>query len=340
MKLYAGIDLHSNNSYVVLSDEADKVVYQKRLTNDAEVILGALAPYHEQITGIVVESTYNWYWLVDQLQAKNYRVHLANTTAIQQYSGLKHTNDKTDAIWLAKLLRLNLLPEGYIYPRENRGLRELLRRRLILVRQQTMNVLGIQAMITRYVNLKVSSRTIKSCKNKEEEILNHITDHDVRAAAQSQLKVLHCIIDQVESLEKNILEKIKDEPDFILLQKIPGVGPILAMTILIETGNISRFSKPGNYSSYSRCVESKCISNAKKKGQNNRKNGNAYLGWAFVEAANSAIRYYEPVKKFYQRKLEKTKRVVAIKTIANKLSKACYFILLDKTEFDMKKLFS
>jgi len=332
MKLYAGIDLHSNNSYVVLS-------YKKRLANDAKVIVGALAPYHERITGIVVESTYNWYWLVDQLQAENYRVHLANTTAIQQYSGLKHTNDKTDAIWLAKLLRLNLLPEGYIYPREERGLRELLRRRLILVRQQTMSVLGIQAMITRYDNLKIGAKSIKNCKNKE-EISNLITDADVRIAAQSQLNVLYCIVDQVALLEKNILMKIEDEADFIFLKKIPGFGPILAMTILLETGDISRFSKPGNYSSYCRCVESKCISNAKKKGQNNRKNGNAYLGWAFVEAANAAIRHYEPIKKFYQRKLEKTKRVVAIKTIANKLSKACYFILRDKVEFDMKKLFN
>ena len=202
-----------------------------------------------------------------------------------------------------------------------------------------MSVLGIQAMITRYDNLKIGAKSIKNCKNKE-EISNLITDADVRIAAQSQLNVLYCIVDQVALLEKNILMKIEDEADFIFLKKIPGFGPILAMTILLETGDISRFSKPGNYSSYCRCVESKCISNAKKKGQNNRKNGNAYLGWAFVEAANAAIRHYEPIKKFYQRKLEKTKRVVAIKTIANKLSKACYFILRDKVEFDMKKLFN
>ncbi len=340
MKLYAGIDLHSNNSYVVLLDEVDKVVYQKRLCNDAEVILKALAPYFERIVGVVVESTYNWYWLVDHLQAANYSVHLANTTAIQQYSGLKHTDDKSDAIWLAKLLRLKLLPEGYVYPKEERGLRELLRRRLILVRQQTMSVLGIQAMINRYVNIKINSKKIKGCKNKEAEILNLITDDNVRIAAQSQLKVLHCIMEQITLLEKNILEKIKNETGFISLKEMPGIGPILAMTILLETGKIDRFKKPGNYSSYCRCVESKCISNAKKKGQNNRKNGNAYLGWAFVEAANAAIRHYEPIKKFYQRKLAKTKRVIAIKTIANKLSKACYFILRDKVEFDMKKLFN
>jgi len=109
MKLYCGIDLHSNNSYVVLIDEAEKVVYQKRLSNDLEVILKLLALFKDSIEGIVVESTYNWYWLIDGLQTAGYQVHLANTTAIQQYSGLKYTDDKTDALWLARILKLGLL---------------------------------------------------------------------------------------------------------------------------------------------------------------------------------------------------------------------------------------
>jgi len=340
MKSYVGIDLHSNNSYVAITDESDKVIYKKRLANDAELILKELEPYGESIVGIVVESTYNWYWLVDRLQETGYAVHLANTTAIQQYSGLKYTDDHTDAVWLSQLLRLNILAEGHIYPKEKRGMRELLRRRMILVRQQTSSVLGIQAMLTRYENVRLTGQKIKSCHKKEDEILKHAKDDSVRLAVQAQLKVLNCIIEQIDSLEKNILQEIKDDEFFKLLKSIPGIGSILAMTILLETGNISRFKSPGNFSSYCRCVESKRISNAKKKGQNNKKNGNAYLGWAFVEAANYAIRYSEPVKKYYQRKLSKTNRIVAIKTIANKLSKACYFILRDKVEFDVKKLFA
>src|SRR3990167_5761184 len=249
MKLYAGIDLHSNNSYVVLLDDTDKVIYQKRLPNDPKLILEAFEPYREQIVGIVVESTYNWYWLVDQLMEAGYKIHLANVAGIQSYNGLKHTNDKTDAIWLAKLLRLGLLAEGHIYPKEKRGMRELLRRRLVLVRQQTMSVLGVQAMITRYENVKISAAKIKGCKKDPEEILKHIKDESVKIAAQSQLKILHCVVEQIA---------------------------ILAMTILLETGNINRFDQDGNYSSYCRCVESKRVSNAKKKGENNRKNGNAY----------------------------------------------------------------
>jgi transposase len=325
---------------MVIVNEEDKVLYSKRLPNELDIILDALKGYKDQIEGIVVESTYNWYWLVDGLQAEGYRTHLANTSAIEQYSGLKYTDDKTDALWLARLLRLGLLAEGYIYPPETRGVRELLRKRLALVRQQTSGLLAIQGQITRYENVHLTSSKIKKCKGEEEKILGHVKDENVRAALQSQLKILWCVMEQVEVLEKTIMSELKDSPLFKLIRTIPGIGPILAMTIVLETGDISRFPGVGNYSSYCRCVGSKRISNEKKKGENNRKNGNKHLGWAFIEASNAAIRHYDEVKTHYQRKLSKTSRVVALKTIANKLSRACYFILRDKVEFDMKKAFN
>jgi transposase len=339
MKLYVGIDLHSNNSFVVIMDETEKVLYKKRLANDLTTILQALLPYKEAIQGVVVESTYNWYWLVDGLQSADYAVHLANTAAIQPYSGLKYTDDKDDALWLAKLLKLGLLQEGYIYPKETRGVRELLRKRLVLVRQQTMNLLGIQSVITRYENVCLSGNKLKSWVNDEEKILSHINDAHVKVAVKSQLLLLRCTMEQIDCLEKAILTEIKDDPLFRLVKSLPGVGPILGMTILLETGDIKRFSEVGNYGSYCRCVESKRISNAKKKGENNRKNGNAYLGWAFIEATHAAIQHYPEIKKYYQRKLNKTLRVVALKTIANKLARACYFVLRDGVSFDMKKSF-
>jgi transposase len=339
MKLYCGIDLHSNNSYIVIADDNGKAVYQKRLSNDITLILKELSPWRDLISGIVVESTYNWYWLVDGLQNEGYKVHLANTTAIQQYSGLKYTDDKSDAMWLTQLLRLGLLSEGYIYPKEERGVRELLRRRLILVRQQTTCLLGIQNMITRYENIQLSGDKIKRKDHDEEKLLSYVKDEHVRRAVSSQTKILRCVMEQIDALEKDILMQIKDDPNYHLIKTIPGIGPILGMTILLETGEIKRFPQVGNYSSYCRCVESKRVSNAKKKGENNRKNGNAYLGWAFLEASHAAIRFYPEVKKYYQRKLNKTMRVIALKTIANKLSRATYFVLRDGVPFDMKKLF-
>jgi len=135
MKLYGAIDLHSNNNVTVLIDEQDKVVYEKRLPNDLAIIAQQLSGYQSSLEGIVIESTYNWYWLVDGLRDKGHQIHLANTAAIQQYEGLKHTDDTSDARWLAHILRLGILPEGYIYPKEERAVRDLLRKRGQLVRQ-------------------------------------------------------------------------------------------------------------------------------------------------------------------------------------------------------------
>ena len=126
MKLYSAIDLHSNNHVLTIINEQDQKVFERRLPNKLAVTLQALTPYQEDLCGIAVESTYNWYWLVDGLMDAGYQLHLVNTAAVQQYEGLKHTDDNHDAFWLAHLLRLGILPTGYIYPKEQRAVRDLL----------------------------------------------------------------------------------------------------------------------------------------------------------------------------------------------------------------------
>lgn len=138
MTLYCGIDLHSNNHVVVVIDEQDRRLVEKRLPNDLEATLRLLAPYAEELHGIAIESTFNWYWLVDGLMAHGYAVSLVNTPAAQKrYGDLKYSDDRHDAFWLAHLLRLGILPTGYIYPKAERGVRDLLRRRAGLVRVAT-----------------------------------------------------------------------------------------------------------------------------------------------------------------------------------------------------------
>ena len=142
MALYCAIDLHSNNNVPVVIDDNDKVLFQKRLPNDLPVILQALEPFKKELKAVAVESTFNWCWLVDGLTDHQYNPVLVNTTAVKQYEGIKHTNDFTDAFWLAHLMRLNILPTGYIYPPEERAVRDLLRKRLQLVRQPVSNMLS------------------------------------------------------------------------------------------------------------------------------------------------------------------------------------------------------
>jgi transposase len=161
MKKYSGIDLHSNNSVVSVTDEADRVLYCKRLPNDLARILEAVEPHRAELVGVVVESTYNWYWLVDGLQAAGYTVHLANSAALKQYDGLKRSDDKREAAHLAHLLRLGVLRTGYIYPRGQRGLRDLGRRRLQLVQQRSRNVLAVENVQARETGGHMKSHHIK-----------------------------------------------------------------------------------------------------------------------------------------------------------------------------------
>ena len=337
MKLYGAIDLHSTNNVTVVIDEQDRVVYQKRLPNDLALILKELSVYQSELEGIVVESTYNWYWLVDGLMEQGYKLHLANTAAIQQYEGLKYTDDNSDARWLAHLLRLGLLPEGYIYPRAERPVRDLLRKRSQLVRQRTTNLLSIQNLVTRNTGSSLSAKRVKGLDVQQVDEL--LPNRDLALAVKANLSVMGSADEQTEILERTVTERVKLRPQFSFLKTVPGIGQILALTIMLETGDIRRFLSVGNYASYCRCVGSQKISNGKKKGQGNTKNGNKYLAWAFVEAAHFAIQYNSRIKSFDQRKKAKSKAVVAIKAVAHKLCRACYYIMRDQVPFNITKAF-
>ena len=338
MKLYGAIDLHSNNNVTVLIDEQDKVVYENRLPNDLALIIQQLSAYQDSLEGIVVESTYNWYWLVDGLMDKGHKVHLANTAAIQQYEGLKYTDDHSDARWLAHLLRLGVLPQGYIYPKAERPVRDLLRKRGQLVRQRTANLLSIQNLLTRNTASSINSNRIKTLDAKHVDEL--LANPELALAVKANLAMMQCADEQIDRLERTVSERIKLREEFSLLRTAPGIGLILALTIMLETGDIGRFDSVGNYASYCRCVGSQKISNGKKKGKGNTKNGNKYLSWAYIEAANFAIRYCARVKSFYQRKKAKSHGVVALKAVAHKLCRACYYIIKNRVAFDVTKAFA
>src|SRR3989304_2473099 len=337
MKLYGAIDLNASNNVTVVIDEQDRVVNQKRLPNDLALILKELSVYQSELQGIVVESTYNWYWLVDGLMEQGYKVHLANTAAIQQYEGLKYTDDHSDARWLAHLLRLGVLPPGYIYPKAERPVRDLLRKRSQLVRQRTTNLLSIQNLMTRDTGGSLSANRVKGLDVQQVDEL--LPNGDLALAVKANLSVMCSADEQTETLERTVTQRVKLSPQFSFLKTVPGIGQILALTIMLETGDIGRFSSVGNFASYCRCVGSQKLSNGKKKGQGNTKNGNKYLSWAFVEAAHFAIRFNAKIKSFYQRKKAKTKVVVAIKAVAHKLCRACYYIMRDRVAFDVTKAF-
>jgi len=313
-------------------------VFEKRLPNNLANTLSVLKPYQKALTAIAVESTYNWYWLVDGLMEAGYKLHLVNTAAVKQYEGLKYTDDHDDAFHLAHLLRLGILPTGYIYPKEQRAIRDLLRKRSLLVRHRTAHTLSAQSLHTRLTGRTASANVIQR-PNATMIYLPNMDNTNRQLEMKANLNLIQALNQQITEIEKVVMAQIKLTPNFLGLKKAPGIGDILGLTIMLETGEINRFASAGHYASYCRAVNSSKISNGKKKGEGNRKNGNKHLGWAYVEAANFTIRYCEPAKRFFQRKLAQRNRAVAVKATANKLARACYYVMRDQVTFDPSLLF-
>ena len=335
MRLYCGIDLHSNNHVAVVIDEEDRRLVEKRLPNSLERTLALLAPYRADLAGVVVESTFNWYWLVDGLMEQGYPLHLANTAAIKQYDGLKHTEDRTDAFHLAHLLRLKILPTGYIYPKERRPVRDLMHRRAGLVRIAARQLISVQSQIWRETGERVSSNRIRRA-----EFQLPLAEALSQRPAAAALRVFQVLRQEIEALEAAALSVATLDPRFAVLTTIKGVGPILALTIMLETGDIGRFPSVGNYASYCRLVKSEKWGNGKRKGTGNRRCGNKYLSWAYSEAAHFCLRWEPAAKRFFERKRAKTNGIVAIRATAHKLCRAAYYILREQKPFEASRLFA
>ena len=339
MQVYAGIDLHANNNYLGVVDANGKRVFGKKLSNWLLGATGGTDPVKEHLGGAVVESTFNWYWLVDLLMEEGYQVHLANPSAIQQYSGLKYTDDKHDAFWLAEMLRLDVLPTGYIYPKEERAIRDLLRKRGHLVKLRTSLSLSLKNIVARNCGQNVKQNEIIQLKR---DLIAPFfeDDDDLALAGKVSKEVIDCLTVRINRIERFIEGKLGLKDSYLHLTTMPGVGLILGLTIMLETGDINRFPKVGNYSSYCRKVPSRWISNGKIKGKGNKKNGNKYLAWAFSEAVELARRYSPEVQTYYNRKLQRSNRMTAHTAVAHKYARAAYYIMKDQVPFDPKRLFA
>ena len=334
--LYAGADLHGNNVFLSICDKDGHNVFRKRVKANLEAVNHALEPFWERIVTLGVESTFNWYWFVDGLSELGHNVKLGNPAKMQQYQGIKVTNDLTDADWLAEQLRLGIFPECYIYPRELRAVRDALRRRQLFVQRRTQAVLSLGGLLKRYGHDTPSSYDLQRWTEQDVELTG------LEPFVKLQLDTLREGLQQSNQLalkiEKEVLRSIQPTPDYQRVQQLPGIGTALGMCIVLESGEFSRFPSAGDYASYCRAVKSKCSSNGKVKGKNNAKNGNPYLAWAFIEAATYAARYNPRIHAWYERKKNKTMAVKAKKALACKMSKAVWHVM-NGADFDEKMMF-
>ena len=207
MKLYGGIDLHSNNNVMAIVDESDRVVYQKRLPNDLDTILKRLAPYQSELEGLVVESTYNWYWLVDGLMDAGFTVHLANTAAIKHYEGIKYTDDGSDACTGTSTASRDLARRLYLSQRGGRPVRDLLRKRAQLVRQKVTQILSIENLMTRNTGQSISANGVKRLA--EEQVEQQLLVPELALAVKSNLAVMRCLEERIALLGQAVMARVR-----------------------------------------------------------------------------------------------------------------------------------
>lgn len=340
MKFYSGIDLSARDSHICVIDERVKIVVQQKLRNELKRIARVLAPFKENLE-IVVESTFNWYWLVDGLQAEGFKVVLAHTLGLHLITGAKVKTDRRDAFSLAKLLLAGVIPKAYIYPVATRPVRDLLRRRAQLVQRRAGEYGSLRRLLLREGILSSRQQEIKTAE--ETELERWFTHPLVRLHASQELQRITLYSKQIEELEELILERARQEESYQRLQKLPGVGAILALTILYEVGEMARFENAKVFSSYCRVVMGVAQSGQVTRRGRASKQGNHYLKWAFSQAAVHAVRCYPYVRRYYERQLKRhqgrARKMVVYNIIAHKLAQAAFHMLKEESEYRAELLF-
>lgn len=337
LQLYGAIDLHSNNNYSMVSNEKDEVIQEKRLPNELESIDRFFSRYKDQLSAIVIESTYNGYWLMDGLQEKGYSVKLANPAAMQQYSGLKYSDDANDAAWLNRMNRLGVLPEGYIYPKEERGVRDLLRKRSFLVQKRTSLINSLKHQFLTWKAINVSRERIEQLSPRE--ISETFEDPFLRQSAYSLLELIQCLSKQIEGIETSLAHRLKGDAVVKRLCILKGIGPILGWTIRLEVGPENRFDNVKHYVSYCGLVQSLRISNNRIKGKGNAKSRNVYLRWAYGEAVICSLKDSE-IRRYHDRLVKKKGPVKAKAIMAAKMARVSFMLMNDPDfRYDQNQLF-
>ena len=337
---YVGIDLHTRTSQMCIIDAEGKKVAEENLPNDLSLILDFLAPYGPHLP-IAIESTINWYWLVDGLQDAGYEVHLAHTLGLYMITGAKIKTDRRDAFKLAKYLRLEELPEAYIYSREKRPLRDFLRRRIGLVEARAGCYTSLRVQLMRYNLNTMNLHELKQLEPVDLEVLP--VPGELKDYGMMLLERIDLLSGHIAYMDEYLQAVTVEDPTFQHLLTLPGVRYTLGLTIYYEVDTIDRFDTARHFASYCRLVPGMAQSADTTHRGRGSKQGNHFLKWAFTQAANIAVRYYPTCRKFRDRHANRragtAATMVANCILAHKLATATYHMLNEGTSFEMKKLF-
>jgi transposase len=332
---YCGIDLHADAMYVCILDATGEVVLHKNIPTRPKSFLRLIKPYRSKLV-VGCECMFTWYWLADLCADEKIDFVLGHALYMRAIHGGKAKNDKIDSYKISVLLRGGSFPLSYVYPKEMRATRDLLRRRNHLARKRAELYAHIQNTATQY-NLPPLGRIAKP--SERGDLLQKFTDPVVRMMVEVDLRTIEHYEKLLDALERK-LEKIAtghDPVNLALLKSIPGVGRILGLVMLYEIENIARFPRQQDFASYCRLVKPSKESNGKSYGHSGKKIGNAHLRWAFGEAVVLMLKGNKPVQGLKQRLASKHGKGKALAIMSHRLGRAVYYMLKNQVPFNQER---
>jgi len=335
---YCGVDRHARTMYLHILDDRGRTRFDQNLPARPDAFLDAIAPFKD---GLVVgcECLFAWYWLADLCEDQHLPFVLGHALYLKAIHGGKTKNDRLDAAKLAALLRGGAFPQAYVYPKALRATRDLLRRRTFFVRQRAQLLAHIQNTNSQY-NLPPIPQKLSFAGNRDAgELAGRFSDNSTQHSIRADLHLTAAYDQQIRELELHLTRhaKIDDPVTYQLLRTVPGIGPVLALIVLYEVHDITRFPQPGNFLSYCRLVRCAHESAGKVKGFGPRKIGNGHLRRALGEAACLLLRCHEPAKKWLARQEKKGTKARALGILAAKLGRTVYHLWRKQVAFDAKK---
>lgn len=336
---YCGVDLHAKTMHVCVVDPTGQKLAHRNLPTERQAFLDCVAPYRDDLV-VAAECIYCWYWLADLCAEQKIAFALGHALYMKAIHGGKVKSDRIDSEKIAQLLRSGLLPQAYVYPKDLRATRDLLRRRLYLVRQRSELLAHIQLTHHQY-NLESPGPRLSYRANRD-GIAEHFTDPDARRNVEVDLGMIEHYDEAIRGLELHLEHRAKEQAseDFFRLQTWPGIGRILALTLLYEIHDITRFATVQQFASYARLVRCGHESGGKTVGHGGKKIGNAFLRFAFGEIAVCFLRASEEAKRLHARLVKKHGKGKALSILAHKIGRGVYFMLTRKQPFRMEKLMS
>jgi len=339
-RFYCGIDLHKSRMYVCIIEAEGKVLFHRNVKAHAESFLNVIALYQKQDLVVAVEATFNWYWLADLCADLGIKFVLGHALAMKAIHGGKTKNDKLDSEKIARLLRGGNFPQAYVYPRELRSMRDLLRRRMCFVRRRAKLLTHIRHVNSQHncSPLPANLLTIKTRQQLRVRFPDPATQFNVSA----DVALLEAYTAEIKKMEDFLEEnaKVQDAATFYRLQSVPGIGKTLALLIMYEVGQITRFPSAGDFLSYARLVPGCHESDGKNYGSPGRKMGNPHLKWAFSEAAVMLLRECEEADRMVARLEKRHGKAKALSILAARLGRVVYQMLTRKESFDRERFFA